>query len=435
MATITADQSKLVLNAFAAIFQNNLVISDAVTWKKYDGEFNDRNGFSVSEQVPPRYNVTHTTGGVKDLSSGVQDSVFGSEQYTVNDTFGVDMGWSDFAAIQDIGDARQSEALKAAAGNLAEQIDSYVLGFAQKQANNWLGTPANSVAAWADFAQGYTRLKEEGVDDADLRAILTYADKQALGSTVLTYTAPDALVTGAFRKGFTGEVDGIPSLFTQQLPSITMGTRTASGVSTLNGASQNVDYADVAISAAPGQYMTQDLLIKVSASGTETVKAGEVFTIAGVYAYDNRAQVALTRLQQFTVLSDVTAVSGAATVKIFPAIIVPNTGTGGDVAVNTANATCSAVPASNAAIIWTGTASTAYRPRLILQKQAIVVNTMDLMTPYTDTMSRVNLTNVPVSVRMWKHSDFNTGAHSVRFDVALTANVRDRRRMVRINGN
>jgi hypothetical protein len=69
-----------------------------------------------------------------------------------------------------------------------------------------------------------------------------------------------------------------------------------------------------------------------------------------------------------------------------------------------------------------------------MQKEAIVVNTADLILPATGIGIRKALTKVPLSVRMWRDSTFNTGNHQVRFDVALTANVRDRRRIVRING-
>jgi hypothetical protein len=86
------------------------------------------------------------------------------------------------------------------------------------------------------------------------------------------------------------------------------------------------------------------------------------------------------------------------------------------------------------AVTFRGTASTAYKPRVLIQKQAITINTADLITPMTDTAKRVALTKVPMSVRMWQHSDFNTGNHSIRFDCALTANIRDRRRIVRLNG-
>ncbi len=430
MATVTVDQSKLVLNAFAAIFQNNLVVQDAVTWKQYDSEMNDRNGLVVVEQVPPRYNVTQTTDGVKDLTAGVQDTVFGSEQFKVNKTFGASMGWGDFVKIRDIGDARESEAVKAAATNLAEQIDAYVLRTAILASNNWTGTPANSVADFDDIMTAYTRLKDEGVDDSDLRCILSYADKQALGEYVVGLSAPDALATGAFRGGFTGEVGGIPTMFTQQIPTLTMGTRAASGAALINGAAQNVTYASCAVSTAPGRYMSQTIAIDTLTAG-HTIKAGEVFTVAGVNAYDNRLQASLGRLQQFTVLDDATANGSGqiAALRIFPAMIVAGSG------VDLAHATVDAAPADNAAITFVGTASTAYRPRAILQKSSIVVNTADLIMPSSGTAQRKQLTKVPLSVRMWMDSDFATGAHSVRFDVALTANVRDRRRIVRLNGD
>ena len=62
------------------------------------------------------------------------------------------------------------------------------------------------------------------------------------------------------------------------------------------------------------------------------------------------------------------------------------------------------------------------------------MNTIPLILPATGIGTRKSLTKVPLSVRMWQHSDFGTGAHSVRFDVALTANIRDRRRGVKFNG-
>jgi hypothetical protein len=73
-------------------------------------------------------------------------------------------------------------------------------------------------------------------------------------------------------------------MFTQQLSNITPGTRTNG---TVSGANQNVNYSAVAVSGAPGQYMTQTInLAGLGAAGT--VKDGEVFTIANVFAYDNR---------------------------------------------------------------------------------------------------------------------------------------------------
>jgi len=341
------------------------------------------------------------------------------------------MGWGDFVKIRDLGDARESEAIKAAATNLAEAIDAYILRTAMLASNNWVGTPGTEVDDYSDFVSGYTRLKEEGVDDSDLRGILSYADKQALADKVTEMAALEGMATETFREQFSGKIGGIPTVFTQQIPTLTLGTRTNGAV---NGAAQNVNYKDVASSAAPGQYMTQTLLIDGLGAGG-TIKDGEVFTIEDVNAYDNRLGASLGRLQQFRVVGDATADgTGAATVRIFPALIVPGSGSGADIGINKAHATVDAAPGDGAVVAFLGTAGAAVRPRAILQKQAIQVNTADLVMPATGKAMRKQLTKVPVSVRMWQDSDFGTGEHRVRFDVALTANVRDRRRIVRING-
>lgn len=440
MANVTVDQAKLVLNSFAAIFQNNLVSADLVTWRKFDGEMNDRNALTVVEQVGPRYTVTRNSSSVADLTAGVQDTVFGSEQYKLQDVFGSSMGWGDFVKIRDLGDARESEALKSAALQLATTIDAYILGFATLASNNWTGTAGNAVDSWDDIATGFTRLKEEGVEDPDLRAVLTYGDKQALGANIVLNPGNSSLPdigAGIYREGFTGSVAGIPTMFTQQLPTLTAGTHVASGAGvTMNAAAQNVGYATVAISPAPGQYLTQTINIKVSAAGTETVNDGETFTIAGVNAYDNRLGASLGRLQEFRVIGNYTAVAGAITnMRIFPAIIVPGTTPGGtNAGVNTANATVDAVPAAAALIVFKTGAGALIKPRLLMNKQAVIVNTADLIMPATGTASRKSLTKVPLSVRMWQDSIFATGEHRIRFDVAVSANVVDRRRLVRING-
>jgi hypothetical protein len=434
MATNTVDQSRLVLNAFAAYFQNNLLAADLVTWNQFSGEMNDRNQLQVSEQVGPSYVVTQTTSGVQDLTTGVQNSVFGSETFTVKDVFGASMGWSDFVAIRDMGDARRSEALRRAAVKLAETIDGYILRMAAQCANNEVGTAGNNVATLADVLTAHTRIKKEGVDDSDLRLVLSYDDQQALASTVVALSAPDSMVTSTFRQGFAGTIGGIPAMYTQQLSNITPGTRTNGAV---NGASQNVHYKDVCISTTNGRYLTQT----IAADGfgaNATIKDGEIFTIATVFAYDNRLHQAHSHLQQFRVIGDTVAdgTGAVAALRIFPAMIVDDgSSIIGDAAADRAHATVGSAPADNAVITWRGTASTAYKPRVLLNKNAVICNTADLIMPATGEASRVSLTKVPLSVRMWKDSTFTTGEHRVRFDVAVTANTRERRNAVRLNGS
>lgn len=440
MGAVTAEQQKLVLNAFAMVLQNNLVTANAVSWNEYDGEMDDRNGLQVLEQITPRYNVTRTENGVKDLSAGTDGTVFGSELFEVTGTFNANMGWGDFVKIKTIGDARESKALLGAATSMAEKIDAYILQKAVLASADWLGDGSTSIDEWVDAAAAYARLKENGVDDSDLSYIFNHTDEMKLGDQVVKLPGPDAFSTTTYRKGFSGELNGIRSMFTNQLPVLTTGTRTGTGANVMevDGANQNVNYADVAkAGSVNGRHMTQTLNVTDATTATATFKAGEVFTIAGVFAYDNRKQapVSPARLQQFTVVADATAVAGAAALTIFPAIIVPGSGSGDNVNINTAHATVTAAPADNADITFIGAASTTLSPRVLIQKQAVVVNTVPLILPASDTSMRRRLSKIPLTVRMWQHSDFYTGAHGVRFDVALNANIRERLRIARVNGS
>ena len=427
MATVTVDQAKLVLNTFAALFQNNLVSADLAQWKKFDAEMNDRNGLTVVEQVTPDYTTTFTANAVQDLTSGVQDTTFGSEQFKLDQVITTSMGWGDFIKIRDINDARESEAVKAAALRLAHDIDAYVIRHCALASNNLLGDGVSPVATWDDVASGYTRLKEEGCEDSsNLRAVLTYGDWQALGSDVVQTSGDNIgnIGDGVYREGWQGKIAGIPTTFTQQLPSFTVGTRLQASALTAGTAQSATTYESVAISGAPGQFMTQLLSIDIG-SGTETVLDGEVFTIAGVFAYDNRAKKALNHLQQFRVVGNATAVGGVASVRVYPALI-----TSGPFQ------TIAQAPANTAVVNFVGAPSATLQPRFIANKDAVVVNTADLIMPATGTASRVSLTKIPLSVRMWQDSSFATGEHRVRFDVAIKANTcaHGRRRTVRING-
>lgn len=434
MGAVTVEQQKLVLNTFAMVLQNNLVTAQAVTWNEYDGEMDDRNGLQVLEQVTPRYNVTRTENGVKDLTSGTDGTVFGSELFEVTGTFNANMGWGDFVKIKSIGDARESKALLGAATSMAERIDAYIMQGAVLASADWLGDGITSIDEWVDAAAAYARLKENGVGDNDLSYIMNHTDEMRLGDQLVKL--PNESGAGTYRRGFSGELSGIKTMFTNQLPVLTTGTRLATGEAAINGANQNVNYADVAkAGTVNGRRMTQTLVL--DAAGTKTYRAGEVFTIPGVFAFDNRKQAPVTpaRLQQFTVVADATAVAGNVTLTIFPAIIVPGSGSGDNVNINTAHATVTAAPADNAVLTFLGAPSTTLSPRVLIQKEAVVVNTVPLILPASDTSMRRRLSKIPLTVRMWQHSDFYTGAHGVRFDVALNFNIRERMRIARFNGS
>lgn len=439
MGVPKVDQAQLVLNMFVIALENKLTSGQVYSWRKHDGEFDDRNGLKLVEQFRPRFNVTRTENGIKDLTTGTQAPVFGSELFAITGTFGTDMGWSDFARIQTVEQAREDVALQGAAESLAHSIDAYNHSTAALASNNWVGTVGNNVATHLDAMQALTRLRQEGVTGTDLHYVLNSTDQMLLGDQVIKLPAPDGMATAAYRNGYKNMISDVPTLFTEQLPVLTVGTRVL-GAALVNGAAQNVNYTDVAVqTTVNGRYLTQTIAIDGLAAGA-TIRRGEVFTYPGVFAYDNRKQALVQppRLQQFTVVDDATA-NGAgqiAELRISPAMIVPGSGAGQNIAINTAHATVDAAPADNAALTFLGAANAQLAPRLLVDKQAIEINTMDLvMPPNTPDARRQRLPNLPLSVRMWPNAAFNTGEFGVRFDVAINANIRDRRRIVRLNGS
>lgn len=430
---ITVPQSRLILKAIMSTLRNNLAATDIIDWETHSTEMNDRNGFVVSEQVGPEYVITETSGAVQDLTAGVQDTVFGSQTFNLTKVFGLSMGASDIENITSLAEARRARALNNGVARLASRIDAHIFDVAAKAFPYQVGTAGTALDNPDEVAAARTRLAEASLEsDQDISAVITHADKQGLAKFIYQNNASMASEgSRAARSGFSGMLAGIPLKASNQLGRITTGTRTNG---TIAGASQNVNYSAVADSGSnQGFYLTQTLnLAGLGAGGT--VKAGEVFSIANVNAFDPEIPAVRPFVAQFTVIADATADgAGAATVRIFPAIIVRSAGaTTGNNAVNEAHATVDVAPANGAVVTFQGAASTTYTPRLMFRKDAIVAHSAPLILPYTGQGFRRSLADAerdgvaPLMPRLWFYSDPNTGAHRCRVDMFVQAQARNR---------
>lgn len=443
--TITVPQSRLILKAFMAELRNNLAASGLVEWELHTAEMNDRNGFTVSEQVGPEYVITETTGAVANLSSGVQDTVLGSQTFTLNRVFGMSMGVADIEAIVDLGTARRSRALRNGVSRLASRIDAHIFDVTARAFPWSTGTWGSVIDDPEEFATARTRLAEASVEsDVDLNGVITHTDRQKLAKYIYNDNASlSSEGSRAMRRGFSGMLDGIPLKASNQLGRITTGTRTNG---TVAGASQNVNYSAVADAGSnAGYYLTQTFNITGVGAGA-TINAGEVFSITSgtaVNAWDPDLGASRGFAQQFVVVEDAVADStGAVTVRIFPAIIVGDgTSTTGAAGVNNAHRTVTAAPGNGATVSFLGAASTTYTPRMLWKKDSIVVHSAPLVMPYTGQGFRRPLADAerdgvaPLVPRLWLYSDGNTGEHRARIDVFVQAQARDRWRGVKFFGS
>ena len=418
-------------NVMLLLLKNQLVYGRLV-----DGQFKDQvtdeNGLTINVKRPPRF--VDKKDGTAALAT--QDLVTGSAPVTVDQYSKVHISVGDIEYVTSFNALMQNETMKSAASTLAHSVDKFIAG-QTKKFHSWVaGAPTGGVnasdptkgVATATQAMGaHTRLMAQGVPNSDLCGVLTFNDGELIRGGMLTAFTPSINVRMLERVKIPliSEVDWYA---TQQNVILTCGTRTQGDGSSagfqIDGATQNVNYRDVKGSA--GTIGMQQTLILKSADNTKTIKAGEVFTIQNVFAWDWRNQQALDYLQQFTVVADATtAAGGGVTVTISPAIIVQGTNDGVSTDANSAFGTADSAPADGAYVKFVGAASAKAIIRPVFNKRAISLVSARLQMPFTGVASYAVDPDTGIALRYWRGSDISTGAHIHRWDMMYGAAVLD----------
>jgi hypothetical protein len=201
---------------------------------------------------------------------------------------------------------------------------------------------------------------------------------------------PTNTISRQFKNGLMGEgVLGFEEIsMSQSIKQHTTGTRTGSHTVT---------------SAVTAQGSTT---ILITGTGTQTIKQGDVFTVANVYAVNPQTRESTGSLQQFVATADATAAGGAYTVSVSPAMY-----TSGQ-----ALATIDAFPQASAVVTFLGSASTQYPQNLIYHKDAITFATADLLMPQGVDMASRQVHN-GISMRIVRQYDINNDRLPCRIDV------------------
>lgn len=410
------------------LLKNNLV-----TGRLVDGQFKDQvtdeNGLSINVKRPPRFAMNDSSQ--QSAALAVQDLLTGSVNIAVNQYAKVHISIGDIEYVSSYNALMQNETMKSAASTLAHQIDKFLqtqtLGF-----NSWVAgnattggvdvvDPTKPFASAAQAMSLETRLMNQGCPINDVAATVTPLDSELIRGALLSSFTP-GLNVDALTKAKIPLISNVDFYATQQTPSLTLGTRAASGAALVNGANQNVHYRTSAVRTTFSQTIAVDSL-----TAGHTVKKGEVFTIASVYAWDWRNNAKLDYLQQFTVLADATADGGGAiaALSISPPIIVQGQNDGTDTNGDTAFATVDSIPADDANVTWAGTATNVVRVRSAWQKRAIALVSARLHMPFTGTASMAVDPDTGIAIRYWRGSDISTGNHIHRWDCIYGASVMD----------
>lgn len=397
-----------IAKEFIRRMESELVLAAAVN-KDYSPEFSYK-GDTIKVRRPMAFLGQDNN---LDLTSYTEDVTEGTASVTLDQTWSnkVSIGAKDRTLSFD----RYSEmVIKPMAQRAAEKVEASIA--ATYPSFYWFdGTPGTEPSTFAALANAGAIMTDANIQQLDRMAFHSPSASAKLANTVQATYVSDKAKT-AMEKAKVGYFGGFENYQTVFAPTHTVGV--ATGTPLVNGAAQNVTYA------AAKDSWSQSLITDGWTNSTAGIlKAGDVFTIANVYAVNPSTKASTTRLQTFTVLADATsgASTGPATLTISPPIITSG-----------AFQTVSAAPADNAAItVKTGTGGTGYRQSLLLSPDAITLVTRPLdigsgMGVKTHT-EQGNL--VTVSVTEW--IDGNTLAHNMRFDMLWKAIALDPRRGMR----
>lgn len=377
--------------------ENNLVMGNRVH-REYKKEFTGGQGDTVSIRKPVKF---YTADGATRVNQDVEEK---TTSITIDQRKHVSWKFSTEDLTLSI-EQYSERYIKPAMITLANTIDRSLHSLYTTVWNS-VGTPGTTPANFAAVAAAAQRLDEMAVP-SDMRSMVTNpAAHYAIAGNQLTLDSIGAMGKSAYERAMVGYVAGFDTFSTQNVQSHTVGV--ATGTPLVNGANQNVTYANA--TGANSQTLVTDGWTN---STTGILKAGDVFTIAGVFAVNpvpgegTTGKTVLPYLQQFTVLADADsgASTGPATLTISPAII-----TSGPFQ------TVSAAPADNAAITVLGTGGTAYPQNLGFHKNAFALVTVPLQMP-DGAAFKARESDNGLSVRVIKDYDIDTDEDIIRLDV------------------
>ncbi|WP_374650187.1 P22 phage major capsid protein family protein [Rhizorhabdus sp.] len=396
------------------VLENELVAAKRVH-RGLESEFgNGRNGYQTGATVTIKRPTDFTVRSGSNAS--VQDVVEGSTTITVDQQKGVDFAFTSQELTLNIKDLSE-RVIKPAMVQLANRIDSDVLALATK-VPNWVGTPGQLINSFQDFAPAPQRLDEQAVMSDGRTAILSPADHWGmLGTQTNLYIQGAA--NDAYRKGDLGRIGGVDTFMSQNVQTLTTGSRAGSILIDLNITAATIDYAAVKDS------MVQTIHMDGFATATDTVKAGEVFTIAGVYAVNPVTKTRLPWLKQFTVVADAVCMSNETDVQIYPAIIWSGAFKNVDV-VGTADL-------NNQAVSFVGAAGTSYAQNLAFHKNAFALAIVPMVSP-PGAVDVARESYKGVSVRMIPFYNGSSDVSTLRLDVLYGLKAIDPRLATRVSG-
>jgi len=368
------------------ILENNLVLTRNVN-RAYDDSFaveGAKIGSTLRIRLPDRALVTDGA------ALQVQDD---NEQFTtltVSNQKHIGVNFTTAELTMQLDDFAE-RVLKPRISQLASSIDADVANSFRNMYQS-VGTPGLTPATSLVLLQAQQKLNEAAAVMSPRYATVNPAANAGLVEGMKGLFNPTDTISKQFKNGMMGMgVLGLDEInMSQSIKQFTTGTRNSTGTT---GAAVTAQGSNTIVLAGVGNALT--------------IKAGDVFTVAGCFSVNPQTRESTGSLQQFVVLADVTSsAGGAATVTVSPAMY----------SASHALATVDTLPGNGAVTTFIGAANSQYPQNLVYHKDAITFATADLLMPQGVDMASRQVHN-GISMRIVRQYDINNDRLPCRIDV------------------
>ena len=392
----TLTDGDIVRKALAS-FHNQLKFIKTVN-RQYDNRFavtGAKNGGSLVIRNPNEFTVR--TGAVMD----VKDFAESTQTFTVATQKGIDMNFSSIEATMSIDDF-EARYLQPAMSRLAADVEYTVLNAVYKDVFNLSGTPATTPASLAAALNANVKLSQNLAPESDRHLLMDSVAMAATVAAMATYFHKASEIERAFAEGYVGQAAGMKWWESNMVPAHTNGTRVdASCVTTITGT----------VTVPTGGFVNGTATITLSGgNNAKTFLAGDVFTVADVYAVNPETKQAYSHLKQWVVTA---AITSDASGNVILAVSPTPQATGAKQNISIASIGEKAVV--HVAAGGSGAASAVYTQNLAYHRDAFSVVTADL---YKDPGARMTSAVIEgISMRLWRGTDIVNDKFPARFDV------------------
>jgi len=366
---------------------------------------NAQPGDTIYVKKPPRF----IPGSSLDITSTIQDATEEKVALTLDkiSTIGIKMSSLEIAYEKGLKKWNE-DFLKPAMDAIAADLDEWLLNKAVLATANLVGTAGTTPAAILTYLQANQKLTENLAGSDNRFCFLNPSANTATSDARKGLFQADAEISKIYKMGYVGKGQGMTYVESNLLPTLTNGN----------------DDTGAAIDDTVATGATT-IHIDGITTGTGTVAAGTVFTIAGVYDVHPLTKAQLPHLKQFVVVTGGTA-SGTSDIDlvISPAIYGPTSNSLQNV---------SALPANDAAIVFFGAASAVMQQSLALHKSAVRLCTVPLHLPKNEEFAARETVD-GISVSVVRGFDIRTREEILRFDVLAGAAMVRPEWMVRLPG-